>query len=77
MLEKLSLEFGHVHITGTFRLTTLATQTKPHHFIDLFMVKTVGLVGMGEELAQDIGPGTGSVFFIATGHKRRTHRPAA
>src|SRR6266851_4141701 len=43
LLKEFCFKFGHVHIGGTFRFTTLATQTKIHYIINLLMIKPVEL----------------------------------
>ena len=60
VLEEFGFQFGHVYIGRAFRLAAFAAETKVHHFIDLFMIIAVGLRGMGQKFAEDIGPVPGS-----------------
>ena len=74
LLEKFCLEFGNIHIRGTFRFASFAAQAKIHHFINLLVIEAVEFLRIREKFTQDIGPGTRRVFFIFCGHIRGAHR---
>ena len=68
LLKEFCFQFCHIYIGRAFRFTSLATQAKIHHFINLFMIKAVELIGIREKFPQDIGPCSCGIFFISCCH---------
>ncbi len=77
MLQELHLQLGHVYVGRAFTLAALAGEAEIEDVVDLVVVELVFLVAIGEELAEDVSPGAGGVFFVAGGHVAGAHGTAA
>src|ERR671922_1724444 len=75
MVEKLVLEFRHVHVGGTFSLAGLALQAKIHHVMESFAGETLFRNFAGQDGAQCVGAPARRMLFIQGAHIRWTHGP--
>ena len=74
VLLELGLELGHIHAGRALGFTGLTGQAEVHDFLDLVTIEGVlGIVRIGQDLAQDVGTGAGGVFFFTGRHVARAH----
>ncbi len=74
MRQELVLQFRHVHIRGTFRLTALAFEAEIERFVKLFAGEVVSRKLSGKDLAHQVGAASCRVLVFQRDHVGRAHR---